>query len=115
MLNKREKGLLIYIISHCKRIEEKMVSLTKEEFESNQDIKDIICFNIFQIGELIKNFTPEFLLKHNDIPWKQIKGMRDKIGHGYETVSFEKIWFTANNEIKPLHDYCFQILNEDNQ
>ena len=92
-----------------------MVSLTKEEFERNQDIKDIICFNIFQIGELIKHFTSEFLLNHSDIPWKQIKGMRDKKGHGYETVNFEKIWFTANNEIEPLHQYCFQILRENEQ
>ena len=113
MLTKKELGLLLYIIKHCKRIEEKVFENNQETFLENEDVKEIICFNIFQIGELAKNFSQEFLLKYNGVPWKEIKGMRDWVGHGYETVDLETIWKTAVEDIKPFRSYCEKIIEEN--
>ena len=87
-----------------------MASLTREKFDKDEDIREIICFNIFQIGELAKNFEPEFVKKYDGVPWKHIKGMRDKIGHGYGTLDLDKIWDTATQDIKLLNEYCKEIL-----
>ena len=109
MVGTKDRGLLLYIISHCKRIEEKTNGLTKEQFYKNIDIQEIVCFNIFQIGELAKNLSLEFIISHNKIPWKNIKGMRDRIGHGYGTIKLEDVWNTAINDITPLKDFCLLI------
>ena len=29
------------------------------------------------------------------VPWKQIKGMRDKIAHGYGVIDLDRVWDTA--------------------
>ena len=108
----REKGLILSIIKHCDRIESKMVSLNRETFDRDEDIREIICFNIFQIGELAKNFVRDFLDRHKTIPWKQIKGMRDIIGHGYGTIDLDRVWDTAYSNIKSLNEYCKKILEE---
>ena len=113
MLTIKEKGLLEGIIRHCKRIEEKTIGITQKDFFENEDVKEIISFNIFQIGELAKNFSPEFLSKYNQVPWKDIKGMRDWVGHGYQTIELEDIWDTANDDVKPLREYCEKILEEN--
>ena len=113
MLTIKEKGLLLNIIKHCNKIELKMASLTITKFDEDEDIREIICFNIFQIGELAKNFEPEFIRRYNGMPWKQIKGMRDKIGHGYGTIDLDRIWDTAVKDIKPLNDYCKEILDKN--
>lgn len=72
MLTVKEKGLLLNIIKHCEKIETKVHGLTKKNFENNEDVVEIVCFNIFQIGELAKNFTPQFIEKYSNQPWKQI-------------------------------------------
>ena len=113
MLSVKEKGILLYIINHCKRIEEKVTNLSKEEFDNSDDIKEIVCFNIFQIGELVKNLSSEFLLKYNEMPWKDIKGMRDRVGHGYGTIDMNVIWKTATEDITQLRKYCEKIIDED--
>ena len=113
MLTIKEKGLLLNIIKHCNKIELKMASLTREKFNEDEDIREIICFNIFQIGELAKNLDAEFVKKYGGVPWKHIKGMRDKIGHGYGTLDLDKIWDTALQDIKPLNEYCKEILSKD--
>ena len=113
MLTIKEKCLLLYIIKHCKRIEAKIKGITKETFIDDEDIKEIVSFNIFQIGELAKNFSPEFLSTYNKVPWKLIKGMRDVVGHGYGTIDIERVWETASNDIKTLRSYCESIIKEN--
>ena len=111
MLSLKEKGIMLYIIKHCKRIEEKIEGTTKETFDNDTDIQEIICFNIFQIGELAKNLSQEFVSTYNQMPWKSIKGMRDRIGHGYGTIEMNRVWETAISDIKPLRKYCEKIIN----
>ena len=113
MLNTKETGLLLYIVEHCKRIEDKMIGATREMLETNKDFEEIVCFNILQIGELAKNFEPEFLQKYNKVPWGPIKGMRDVIAHGYGTIDLNKVWKAASQDVKPLREYCEQILKEN--
>lgn len=113
MLTVKEKGLLLSIIKHCNRIESKMASLTRAVFNEDEDIREIVCFNIFQIGELAKNFSPEFVKEYGGVTWKHIKGMRDKIGHGYDTIDLDRIWDTAMDDIRPLKNYCKDILDKN--
>lgn len=113
MLSTREKGILKSIIKHCNKINEKMVGLTREDLDTNEDVLQIICFNILQIGELAKNFEPSFVEKYNKVPWRQIKGMRDKVAHGYGSIDKDRVWRTALNDINPLLSYCQEILKSN--
>lgn len=112
MLEIKDKGRLLQIIKHCERIEEKVGTIDKETFENDLDVREIICFNIFQIGELAKWLSDEFTSEYDMIPWKQIKGMRDRIGHGYEVIDIDIVWNTANENIKELNDYCKELLKK---
>ena len=111
MLTLKERGLLFYIIEHCERIEEKTKKISKTNFYDNKDIIEIVCFNVLQIGELVKNFSSDFIYTYNKMPWKNIKGMRDWVAHGYGTIDLEKVWDTVVNEITPLKTYCKYILS----
>ena len=113
MLAIKDKGILLNIESHCERVLSKIDGLTKESFLENDDAKEIVCFNILQIGELAKSLSVDFLSNHKKIPWQKIKGIRNKIVHGYGTIEFDRIWQTATEDIKPLNDYCIKILEED--
>lgn len=112
MLNIRDKCLIVEIVKHCVRIEEKTSGITKEEYFCNDDLKEILCFNLLQIGELAKNLTDEFISQFTGIPWKSIKGLRDRIAHGYGSIDFEMIWDTSISSVSELHSYCKKILEQ---
>ena len=112
MLTVKEKGILIYIIKHCNRIDDKIKNQTFEIFSSDDDLKEIISFNVLQIGELVKNLSPDLLKQYPKMPWKEIKGMRDWVAHGYGTINLQEVWKTATKEIKPLKEYCELIIKE---
>ena len=114
MLSTKEKGILIYIIEHCKRVEEKTIGETREILDTNKDVEEIVCFNILQIGELVKKLNDEFIVKYNKVQWKSIKGMRDRVAHGYDTLDREQIWKAASEDIVPLREYCEEIIESNN-
>lgn len=114
MLSIKEKGYLLNIIKHCEKINEKMINLTRDQFDRDDDVAQIICFNILQIDELAKNLVPEFIKEYNEIPWHQIKAMRNKVAHGYGTIDMDVIWDTALNSINQLLDYCNKIIKQNN-
>ena len=113
MLSVNDKGLLENIISHAKRIEEKIDGVSKKQFDESIDLQEIICFNLFQIGELAKNLSTTFIEMYGGVPWRKIKGLRDRIGHGYGTIEMDRVWATAKNDVKPLREYCEQIIKEN--
>ena len=113
MLTIKTKGLLLNIINHCKRIEDNIIGLEEKNFYADENIKDVICFNLLQIGELAKNLETDFTNTYANIPWRSVKGMRDRIVHGYGTMDMNRVWLTAIENVKPLREYCEQIINEN--
>ena len=110
MLGVKDKGILIQIIKRCNRVIEKVSNVNATEFALNDDIKEVVCFNLFQIGELANGLSVEFTKEYNKIAWKQIIGMRNRIVHGYDTINLEIVWNTANESIPELKSYCKEIL-----
>jgi UPF0331 protein TTE0752 len=111
MLGVKDKGILLQIVKRCNRVVEKVSNISETDFSLNDDIKEVVCFNLFQIGELANGLSVGFLKEYNKIPWKQIVGMRNRIVHGYDTINLEIVWNTANESIPELKEYCKEILN----
>ena len=86
MLGGKDKGILLQIIKRCNRIIDKVLKTTETDFSQNEDMKEVVCFNLFQIGELANGLSAEFIKEHNKILWKQIIGMRNRIVHCYDTI-----------------------------
>ena len=110
MVSMKDKGILLQIVKRCNRIIDKISVITHEEFTKNEDVKEVICFNLFQIGELANGLSEEFVKEYNVIPWKQIIGIRHRIVHGYDTISSHIVWNTAVDSIPSLNEYCSDIV-----
>ena len=110
MLDIKDNGILMQIIKRCDRVNEKVSPTNQNDFNVNEDMKEVICFNLFQIGELAKGLSDEFVKKYNKIPWKQIIGMRHRIVHGYDTIDLEIVWNTAIESIPELKEYCKELV-----
>ena len=113
MLATKDKGILLQIVKRCNRIDDILSNVTKKDFDSNENIKELACFNLFQIGELANSLSDDFIMNYNEIPWKQIIGMRNKIVHGYATVEFDIVWGTSKDSVPKLKDYCKRILSNN--
>lgn len=113
MLAIKDKGIVLNIIKHCNRVASKISNIDYVCFEASDDTKDIVCFNLLQIGELTRKLSNDFVSEFPDAPWKEIKGIRDRIIHGYCVIDYFIIWNTTVEIIVPLQKYCEEILESD--
>lgn len=111
MLKIKDKGRLLQIIKRCNRIIDKTAVISKDEFYHNDDLKEIVSFNLFQIGEPAKGLSNAIMDQHNQVPWRLIIGMKDKIGHCYDTMDVDILWETSTKSIVELKENCILIIN----
>ena len=66
------------------------------------------CMMIQVIGEEIKKIDQktngELLVLRPEIPWKNVKSMRDRISHGYFDINTDYVWDVIKNDLDPLSD-----------
>ena len=58
-----------------------------------------LCEGIKQID---KRTEGQLLPLQPQIPWKQVKGMRDHIAHGYFDINVSLVWNVIQDELAPL-------------
>lgn len=59
----------------------------------------------------MSKLSADFIDKYDRIPWRQIKGMRNKIVHGYDTIDKAIVWNTTEISIPILKKYCLEIVD----
>ena len=73
-----------------------------DDFLHEYKTQDAVIRNIEILGEAAKLLTNKTKEKYPDIPWKDIKGTRDKLIHDYFGVNIDIVWDIAKNEIPTL-------------
>lgn len=60
------------------------------------------------IGECFKKIDDatkgQLLSLRPEIPWRQVKGMRDHIAHGYFDINTDFVWDVITNDLAPLSE-----------
>lgn len=92
-----------FLISHTK-------GKTINEIESEDLLVDSIMFRLIQIAESSEKLTTEFKTLHKDLPWREMRGMRNRIVHDYGVVDLTIICDTVINGIPKLYEQLKEIL-----
>ena len=113
MIN-RNIELLERIIKYCNEIDETMnhFGISFENLEPNVIYKNAVSMCILQIGELTTLLSDDFKTQYSEMPWNDIKAMRNIAAHRYGTFDLAKLWETLTDDIPALHKYCIKVLLE---
>jgi len=71
------------IIDSCNQIIEYTAGISFQQFESDRMRIDAVVRNIGIIGEAANNVPDDIQEKHPEIPWHQMRGMRNLLIHEY--------------------------------
>jgi uncharacterized protein with HEPN domain len=87
-------------------IESYLDGLTREDFLEDRRTQDAVCMNILTLGEnaakLLTHFEDQLNTSYGEIEWKAMRGMRNRMAHGYEETDFELVWDTVKTYIPNL-------------
>ena len=95
----RDEQRLEHILEYCKDIAQTTERFGNEyvAFHADKAYHDLICFYLLQIGELSGQLSEELRSASDEIPWSQVKGMRNIVAHHYGSIRLEIVWNTVKN------------------
>ncbi len=65
-------------------------------------------------SEASKKLSKEIKQKYDDIEWRDLAGMRDKMIHDYAGIDYEIVWSVLKNEFPELKKKL-EIILKDNE
>lgn len=82
-------------------------------FQQNLQVQDAVVRNIEIIGEAVNKINstaPEFIKQHSELPWGQMRGMRNVAIHEYFFVDLEIVWTTVRDHLPKLKQQIDALL-----
>jgi len=79
-------------------------------WKNDQKTIDAVIRNFEIIGEAANHIQPEIQSQFSNIPWVQLKGIRNILIHEYFGVDIEVIWETIQNDLPPLQKNLSSLL-----
>lgn len=99
------RGLLDHIRQAASDAISFVEGLSKEEFLEDRRTQQAVVMSLIIIGEAstkIMDLHPDFTAVHVQIPWRGMRGMRNRIAHGYFDINLDVVWDTIQSALPDL-------------
>src|SRR5277367_5744249 len=99
---KPQDAFLHDILEAAQLIRSYTSGVTFDEFWHNSEKRDAVALRITVLGESAQKIDKPTEASLQDVPFKGIRGMRNRIAHDYGAVDFKIVWDVTQKEIEPL-------------
>ena len=82
--------------------------ITRDEFLADRRTQQAVVLNLMVIGEAVNRLhdddDADFLARHPALPRGAMRGMRNRIGHGYFDIDMAIAWETVPRDLPLLFE-----------
>lgn len=93
---------LRHILEEINFILQRTENVSFEDFEKNGLLTRACARSFEVIGEAAKQIPDAFKQSHQDIDWKGMAGMRDRLIHAYFDVNWNIVWAAVRDKLPGL-------------
>ena len=101
-MNERDEASLRDMLDAARHARTFMIGKTREMLDSDDMLSFAVVRALEIVGEAAGRISAETRATLQDIPWKDVIGMRNKIIHEYDQVDFNIVWVTVEENLPPL-------------
>ena len=79
--------------------------MSKAEFLSDKRSQQAVIMSLIIIGQAVTKVMdrdPAFAARHSQIPWRNMRGMRNRITRGYFDINLDVVWDTVQYALPEL-------------
>lgn len=105
-MDRKEERVIERILQYANSILDYSCNInTVEEIEKDSMLIEAICFDIIQIGELVRDgLSNETKQNIRKVPWHQINGLRNRVVHGYNSIKLDVVFETIKKDVPELKE-----------
>ena len=79
--------------------------LDKDDFLEDKRTQQAVIMSLVIIGEAVTKVMDgyaEFTQTYTEVPWRAMRGMRNRIAHGYFDINLDVVWETVQTALPEL-------------
>lgn len=116
------KNRLLDYIEHMQRAATDACTFTEgigfADFLEDKRTQQAVIMSLIILGEaatkLMDSYT-EFTQTHPEVPWRSMRGMRNRIAHGYFDINLEVVWETVQTALPELLEQLSRLCHLANE
>jgi uncharacterized protein with HEPN domain len=85
---------------------------SRETFLTDRRTQSAVVMRLVVVGEAagkIMDRFPDFVADHPEVPWRSMRGMRNRIAHGYFDIDLDLVWETTQTALPALLDQLLSL------
>jgi uncharacterized protein with HEPN domain len=86
--------------------------LDYDQFRADPKTLKAVTWNIAMIGEAAGQVPEAVRSTYPEVPWADMRRMRNQIVHGYDSIDFDIVWEVVHRELPPLVALLERICRE---
>lgn len=115
MKSLRTQDYLAHIVDSSGDILSFTSGFSKNAFKSDLRTQKAVIMSLIEIGEAAGKIVasdPDFVADNKTFPWPQMRGMRNRIAHGYFDIDLDIVWQTVVSAIPALNNQATKMLDD---
>ena len=90
--------------------------LDKDDFLKDKRTQQAVIMSLIIIGEAatkVMDGYAAFTQAHPEVPWRSMRGMRNRIAHGYFDINLDVVWETVQTALPELLNQLSTVRQDD--
>lgn len=110
-MSERSPQVLIKdILDSIQSIQSYVEGFSYEEFMQDAKTRDAVVMHFIIIGEASSRMPERFRNTHHQIPWNEMRGLRNRVAHDYFGIDFEIVWDIIHGNLEGLSQQLHALL-----
>ena len=102
MTSRDPRQFLLDILDSARLAQSYVAALTFATFEEAVQTQDAVIRRLEIIGEAAGNLPEGVVRDIPDVPWAQVKAMRNHLVHRYWGADLQRVWIVIHDDLPPL-------------
>lgn len=111
----RDTGSVLDILESARTIMAYLTGISRQDFLQGTQIQDSVIRRLEIIGEAAGRVSRKFRDAHPEIQWSRIRGLRNRMIHGYDDIDMDIVWDTVERDIPRLIEIIELLVPPENR